>query len=364
MKVAVLHTELAGYTVPCLEALSNSCEEVHAVYWPVQSEAPFDLSRTSPCQFHPRQLFENGLSDWLEKLAPDVVLLSGWIDRGYVRAVQNLMSKAAAAGPYTNPPVCVLCLDNHWRGNLRQRLGVLLFKFRIKQALDWAWVPGSPQQMFARRLGFPANRIQTDYYVADVNRFKGAATALTQSGGTRNRLIYIGRYISVKGLENLWDAFEAFAVSKPEWSLHCFGTGNQWDERRQHPQIKHHGFVQPENLHRHLAGAAAFVMPSLREPWGVVLQEMAAAGLPLIASDAVGAAERFIEHDINGWTFDAGDTEELLACLEKLAERSADSGEWSAMSQRSMELASEQTPEGWAQTVLGFASKSGEASTS
>ncbi len=365
MKVAVLHTELAGYTLACLDALSQRCEEVHVVYWPVQDEAPFDLSRASSCQLYPRHQVD--LTPWLRDLAPDVVLLSGWADRGYVKAVRNFqrseeVGSRGSGDPSKSRAAIALCLDNHWKGSLRQRIGARIMRWRLRPALDWAWVPGAPQHEFARRLGFSTDRIRQGYYVADVDRFRGVAVG--HVAGPRNRLIYIGRYIPVKGLNALWDAFEAFAADRPEWSLHCFGTGSEWAGRRLHPQIVHHGFVQPEDLRGHLSGAAAFVMPSEREPWGVVLHEMAAAGLPLLASDAVGAAGQFIEQGINGWTFKAGQVQEIKGCMERLAERAEDAGAWADMSERSVQLASGLTPSGWAEVVCGFGSKSGGDSSS
>ena len=71
-----------------------------------------------------------------------------------------------------------------------------------------------------------------------------------------------------------------------------------------HPKIVHHGFLQPHELTPHLIDAAAFVMPSKKEPWGVVLHEMAIAGLPLIASLRVGAASHFLQNCVNGFKID------------------------------------------------------------
>ena len=47
-------------------------------------------------------------------------------------------------------------------------------------------------------------------------------------------------------------------------------------------------FIQPENLEK-VKNAGCFVLPSLKDNWGVVVHEFAAAGLPLIISDGVGA---------------------------------------------------------------------------
>ena len=52
-----------------------------------------------------------------------------------------------------------------------------------------------------------------------------------------------------------------------------------------------------------------FLMPSSFEPWGVVVHEHAAAGFPLLLSDAVGAGERFLEAPRNGTAFRARSAE-------------------------------------------------------
>ena len=44
-------------------------------------------------------------------------------------------------------------------------------------------------------------------------------------------------------------------------------------------------------------------MPSKKEPWGVVLHEMAIVGLPLLVSDQVGAASMFLKSGANGFAF-------------------------------------------------------------
>ena len=109
-----------------------------------------------------------------------------------------------------------------------------------------------------------------------------------------------------------------------------------------HPKIIHHGFLQPHELTPHLVDAAAFVMPSRKEPWGVVLHEMAIAGLPLLASRAVGAATWFIDPTKNG-AFLKPETiaEEINDSLKKSAEQLAH------YSAKSHELGTGHTPIVW-----------------
>ena len=45
-----------------------------------------------------------------------------------------------------------------------------------------------------------------------------------------------------------------------------------------------------------MAECGAFVLPSRKEPWGVVVQEAAAARMPVICSDSVGAGDHLVRH--------------------------------------------------------------------
>jgi glycosyltransferase involved in cell wall biosynthesis len=57
------------------------------------------------------------------------------------------------------------------------------------------------------------------------------------------------------------------------------------------------------------------VIPSLLEPWGLVVNEVMNAGKPVLASDPVGAAAALIEEGVNGEVFPAGDTHRLAELM-------------------------------------------------
>ena len=99
------------------------------------------------------------------------------------------------------------------------------------------------------------------------------------------------------------------------------------------------------------AAADIFVLPSISEPWGMVLNEAAAAGLPLIATDACGAAWELIEDGANGFRVPAADAQALRDAIAELEdpERRATFGA------RSREIAARFTPEAWAAAVAGLA---------
>jgi glycosyltransferase involved in cell wall biosynthesis len=109
--------------------------------------------------------------------------------------------------------------------------------------------------------------------------------------------------------------------------------------------------VSPAQLRNFYAAADVLVLPSIptptfREPWGLVANEAMNRGLPVIASDAVGAAAGGLVADgRNGLIVPAGDPVALAAALQQLA---GDAVLRTCLGQAGREDVSAYTYEAWA----------------
>jgi glycosyltransferase involved in cell wall biosynthesis len=109
------------------------------------------------------------------------------------------------------------------------------------------------------------------------------------------------------------------------------------------PGVEVHDFADQRTLMELAGRSGAFVLPSRHEPWGVVVHEFAAAGLPLLLSDAVGAGDLFLIHGYNGLRSPAGSAEGLAAAMARLSGMTA--GALVTMGERSVQLSRRVTPE-------------------
>jgi glycosyltransferase involved in cell wall biosynthesis len=200
-------------------------------------------------------------------------------------------------------------------------------------------------------MGF--QKIVQGAYCCDIDKFAHIHKARPSDHWSKQEktLFFVGRYAKEKFVLELQRAFITIVEQyQLPWRLICAGTGPLWEERVIHARIEHLGFLQPQDLLDQMALGHAFILPSVFEPWGVVVHEFAAAGLPLILSDKVGARTAFLNEPKNGFSFTSGSELELKSALEKLMRTS--NGHLFDMSQQSYYLAQSITPDTWSKGVL------------
>lgn len=347
-RTLVLYTEVAPYVLACLDALvERTGTRIDLVRWPVNAEAPFVIGAHPGITFHDRRSFtDEQLMAFAEKLTPDLVIASGWVDKGYLKVCRAMRRNGITTS---------MNLDTAWRGGPRQWLSVALAPFWLRRTYSHIWATGERQALYARKLGHDPRQVLTGLYAADTAPFIAAFNGTRRARAVRypHRFIHVARYIPSKGQQLLCDAFAELCEQgrAGDWELHLVGTGELFDQVRQspagrHPRIVHRGFVQAADIPGVLAEAGASVLPSLYEPWGVVVQEHACMGLPLLLSDAVGASERFLVVPANGHLHRAGDKADLQRGLLRIIE--ASDADLLRMGDRSAQLGASWTPDDWA----------------
>ena len=340
MKLLFLYSELAQYMLDCINLLPNSWQ-IKIIHWPINKEAPFKLNLSENISCYTRDSMNvRQIQKLIFQTKPEVVFVSGWIDKGYLKAINQMSIKKR-----------VLLMDTAWKGSLKQKIALFGLQPLIKGLFSHAFVSGNPQAIYAQKLGIDINKIHQDYYSADVDYFNKVYNQKENSKHSP-KFLYLGRYVKHKGIFELWEAFAEIIKENQNlqhWELVCAGTGAQWENRMEHPNIKHLGFLQPNEMEPLLLDASIYILPSHFEPWGVSVHEMAAAGFPLLLSEEVGSKEAFLEEGKNGFSFPAKNKHALKASLLKMMQLPED--ELQEMGKHSNKLAQKITPQKWVETI-------------
>lgn len=307
---------------------------IYVVYLDKKRKTPYDLPEIPNVLFYPKSGFTSkDLLSFILKINPCIMVVAGWSEVDYLNVSRIVRKKI-------NIPV-VSVIDTQFIFRIKQIIGFLTSKFYIKPSFSHFWVPGVRQYEFARLLGYKKENIIFNSLSCDVNLFNKANVNHKENNYPKN-FLYVGRYSPEKGLELLIEAWVSI-VEKKGWTLTLVGNGPLKEKLTSIKSIKVLDFMEQTELVKLAQNSGCFVLPSLYEPWALVIQEFAAAGLPIICSDACGASTFFVENGYNGYIFKTGDFKSLSQCLNHII--NLDSENLVTMGKRSVQLSNRVTPE-------------------
>lgn len=208
--------------------------------------------------------------------------------------------------------------------------GIKRVFLRVVRGLTTAVLSVGPQGVaYWRDYGESADRIyivpyDPEYTLVESVSDDEVAEAMTRRGldPARRRLVFSGRLTSVKRVDLLIEAFAAVAEQRPEWDLFLLGDGELRGELEARvpealrDRVQWAGFVPDQRSLACLYRASdALVLPSDYEPWAVVVNEAAAAGLAIVVSEIVGARSALVRSGVNGESFPPGNLDALVQAL-------------------------------------------------
>ena len=153
------------------------------------------------------------------------------------------------------------------------------------------------------------------------------------------QLLFVGRLRDEKGILTILKALDLLLdeqgrqkdTEHPFLHLHIFGTGDETyvreletflHEKHMTHVVTFHGKVSQDELIRYYDCSDIMLVPSLwQEPFGLVVVEAMARGLPVIASNVGGPAE-ILTHDVSGLLIEPGNVQALASAITQLLENS------------------------------------------
>jgi glycosyltransferase involved in cell wall biosynthesis len=201
---------------------------------------------------------------------------------------------------------------------------------------DSAFAAGTGASQYLTHLGIPPERVALGCDVVDVTEFTQRANDLQNNGHQvftepDQYFLFVGRLIKEKNVLRLLEAYERYFINTVNqltpWNLMICGNGPEEAAVRGRidllePVIRKgillKGYVKQPEIIDLFADAACFILPSTSEPWGLVINEALACGLPVIVSNRCGSSLDLVKEDFNGWTFDPFTADQLAYLMEKM----------------------------------------------
>lgn len=232
-------------------------------------------------------------------------------------------------------PVFMRC-ETHLRlqrSPLKRAIRTPLMTF-LYRSLCAACLPiGTRNKEFYLSHGVSEARLFSVPYVVDNAFFARADQGLDDQASLRVELglpptkplvLFASKLTHRKRPMDLLAAFHKVRTAETDAALVFVGSGEEeqvlkdYVRRHELPDVYFFGFRNQSDLPRFYSVADVFVLPSENEPWALVINEVMCAGLPVIASEEIGAVADLVRHGENGFTYEAGNVEALTEYLSQL----------------------------------------------
>lgn len=186
-------------------------------------------------------------------------------------------------------------------------------------------VYGTSSASYLIKLGMDARKILTKRAVVDTEHFR--RMVLWRGEGGKRVFLFVGRLSEEKNLGRL---IRAFGIASRErqgetLELRIAGYGPMRTELAELATnlgldgcVKFLGPIPQERLPEVYSRADVFVLPSISETWGLVVNEAMCCELPAVVSSRCGCAEDLVNEE-TGWVVDPFDEQSMVEGILKAA---------------------------------------------
>jgi glycosyltransferase involved in cell wall biosynthesis len=367
-RLVILTEIIAPYRIPVFNSLAARNEiDLHVIFlsetdtstrqWHVYAHEIRFSYEVLPC-WRKRigkynLLLNTNVTAALQIANPDVVVCGGY---NYLAAWQAMSWTKHNGVPF------LLWSESTARDSRKHHFPVEWLKQKFLRDCDGFVVPGQSAREYLQSFISPSRPVFLARNAVDIELF---ATKCTTAQKAADRLrgelalppryfLFVGRLVRSKGVFDLLAAYASLSANlRSEIGLVFAGDGSARAELESSARdiypggVQFAGFIQRDDLATYYALAECLVMPTHTDPWGLVVNEAMACGLPVICTNVAGCASDLVHE--NGILVEPADVTQLAAAMHHIA---SDSKLRQSMSERSVDLIQNFSPEACAS---GFA---------
>ena len=343
-RVAIITEIIAPYRIPVFNALARRAQlELHVIFlaetdthlrqWRVyKDEIGFSYDVLPSWRFRAGKnnlLLNSGLRSLLNDLAPDIIICGGY---NYAASWQAMF--------WAQRHECEFVLwseSNAQDARAGRRWTESLKRYFLRHC-DRFVVPGKASFNYLSSLGCPEKSIVTAPNAVNNTFFAiHADTTRKHADEVRKKLklparfiLFVGRLVPEKGVFDLLESYAKLECQlRSEVGLVFAGDGVARPElercanRITPGTVLFPGFAQREELASLYALAECLVLPTHSDPWGLVVNEAMASGLPVIVTSVAGCAGDLVEDGWNGFVVARADPAGLSNAIASVVRQPA-----------------------------------------
>ena len=295
--------EIAGKGSPYAFAESSNTSDM---YWTCLFPEE-ELENISPAVAKKRVLLE------LDKIKPDAVLAGAFA----------FPSGAAAIDWSKKNNKSVIIFDDAKKENVPRSFIVNLIKRVFYYNIDAILCPSPDWNNTFNYWGFKNEAIFYGMDIVDNAFWKETQEEQLTIELPKRFFLCIGRQIPCKNFQMVIQAYQNVA-HYTDYHLVFIGNGEDRSSLESlvndafRSRIHFFSFQNQKTLRQIYHKASFFILSSISETWGLVVNEAMASGLPIIVSKQCGCASTLIQDSANGFVFDANNQSELESILVKV----------------------------------------------
>ena len=339
VRTAILTEIIAPYRIPVFNSLARRTElDLHVLFlaetdeilrqWRVyKDEISFSYQVLPSWRWRANDstlVLNRGLCSALDALNPQVTICGGY---NYVASWQALWWAKRHGVEF------VLWSESNSHDARARRPWIEFMKTYFLRHCDRFVVPGKSSLEYLRSLGSPQNSIFTAPNAVDNRLFSTQAEyARAHAGEFRERMklpsryiLFVGRLVAEKGVFDLLEAYGKLEGRlRSDVALVFAGDGVSKDQLAEQAKqidpgmICFPGFTQREDLAGIYALAELLILPTHSDPWGLVVNEAMACGLPIVVTNVAGCSADLVEDGCNGFVIPPRDSEKLSMAIDSI----------------------------------------------
>lgn len=345
MDILILYPEIMPYNLPVWRIIRDKGYCIRVIQLGNKKLTPFQYNGEAGIEVHDISEWNNYQSFKEDNYNEHIKLLfvSEVMNKWYWRLARKYHAH------FKDIPI-VLGSDAQWTGCRNNYIKKILYPLTYKKIFTHVLSAGLWQVVYALNVGFKREQILTPLYCAN-NKLYYSVDIDRKVVNYPRRFLFVGRFNEVKGIREMLKVWSKI-TDKKGWVLTLVGNGPMEEEIKQTKDIEILPFLQQEEICKLMQSSGCALVPSRMEPWGLVIHEAVAAGLPIIVSSNCGATNQFVINHYNGIIVNGGEVESLFFAMKHIID--SDASILLSMAYRSREMSKSILPEHVAYSIISL----------